>query len=236
MPSGGCLKEPVIKYRAMSPELSKPPQRNLTMSNRTAATGTGRVQKGVTNLLPERPEGCFAQKVPDTFLSPVVVFPSKLGWMALIGSGRTLRYLTFGHATAEAAVRALPATVSQSARPGDWNRPLVRRLKAYAAGARDDFRDVELDPGPATEFRRRVFCCCRQIGYGQTLTYGQLAAKAGHPRAARAVGGCMAANPIPLVIPCHRVVAAHGRLGGYSGVGGIRLKKRLLELEAGGSW
>lgn len=182
---------------------------------------------------PANRAGRASGDTPGRALEALVVFPSNLGWMALIGSGRTLKYLTFGHPTAEAAVRALPATVSQSARPGDWNRPLVRRLKAYASGARDDFRDVEVDPGPATEFRRRVFRCCRQIGYGETVTYGQLAAKAGRPRAARAVGGCMAANRIPLVIPCHRVVAPHGGLGGYSGVGGIRLKKRLLELEAG---
>ena len=198
------------------------------MSSKAPATGTG------------RSDGDTPGQPPDA----VVVFPTKLGWMALIGSGRTLKYLTFGHPTADAAVGALPVCPfggasrcptdgrAQSARPGHWNRPLVRRLKAYASGARDDFRDVEVDLGPGTEFRRRVLRCCRQIRYGKTLTYGQLAAKAGRPRAARAVGGCMAANRIPLVIPCHRVVASNGGLGGYSAAGGIRLKKRLLELEA----
>jgi len=176
-----------------------------------------------------RSGGDAASQMPDA----LVVFPSRLGWIALVGSGRTLKCLTFGHSSPEAAVGALPAELVGGARRGTWNRPLVRRLVAYASGARDDFRDVEVAPGPRTDFQRRVLQCCRRIPYGQTLTYGQLAAKAGSARAARAVGNCMAANPIPLVIPCHRVVAAGEGLGGYSAVGGIRMKRRLLELEAG---
>ncbi|HUT88128.1 MAG TPA: methylated-DNA--[protein]-cysteine S-methyltransferase [Thermoguttaceae bacterium] len=164
---------------------------------------------------------------PDRF----DVFPTELGWMAIVGSGGTLKRLTFGHASPGAARKALSAQAVQNANPPLWNRPLVRRLRAYAAGARDDFRDIEVDPGPLTDFQRRVLECCRRIPYGKTLSYAQLAAKAGSPRAARAVGQCMAANPTPLVIPCHRVVATNGGLGGYSAPGGIRLKRRLLELE-----
>ncbi len=169
-------------------------------------------------------------KTPDRF----EVFPTELGWMAIVGSGGTLKRLTLGHASPEAAVEALPARVVQNAKPAPWNQPLVRRLRAYAAGARDDFRDIEVDPHALTDFRRRVLACCRRIPYGKTSTYAQLAAKAGSPRAARAVGQCMAANPIPLVIPCHRVVATSGGLGGYSAPGGIRLKRRLLVLETSG--
>ena len=161
----------------------------------------------------------------------LVVFPSALGWMALIGSGRTLRWLTFGHSSSQAAVASLPRELVRAARPDTWNLPLVRRLRAYASGARDDFRDVDVDAGPRTAFGRRMLRCCRQIPYGRTLTYGQLADRAGSPGAARAVGNCMAGNRIPLVIPCHRVIASDGGLGGYSAVGGLRMKQRLLELE-----
>ncbi|NQT14110.1 MAG: methylated-DNA--[protein]-cysteine S-methyltransferase [Planctomycetes bacterium] len=164
-----------------------------------------------------------------------VVFLTKLGWMAIVGSGTSLRRLTFGHVSAEAARRALGAERPHDVSPDTWSQGLVRRLTAYAGGARDDFRDVEVDLGsPVPRFRGRVLACCRQIPYGSTLTYGQLAARAGSPNAARAVGCSMAANPVPLVIPCHRVVGASGGLGGYSAAGGIRVKRKLLLLEARG--
>lgn len=177
-----------------------------------------------------RPATPILPKTPDR----LDVFPTELGWMAIVGAGRTLQRLTFGRASPEAAVGALPYQVVRSAKSAPWNRPLARRLRAYAAGARDDFRDIEVDPHGLTDFQRRVLQCCRRIRYGKRLTYAQLAAQAGSPRAARAVGQCMAANPVPLVVPCHRVVATNGGLGGYSAPGGIRLKQRLLDLESAG--
>jgi methylated-DNA-[protein]-cysteine S-methyltransferase len=146
---------------------------------------------------------------------------------------KNLKYLTFGHASAEAALGAVPSGLADKGRVGGWNPHLVGRLQAYALGGRDDFLDVEVDLETRTEFQRRILRLCRQIPFGQTRTYAQLAAQAGCPRAARAVGNCMAANPIPLVIPCHRVVASGGGLGGYSALGGLRMKRRLLALEAG---
>jgi methylated-DNA-[protein]-cysteine S-methyltransferase len=105
-------------------------------------------------------------------------------------------------------------------------------MEAYAEGEVDDFRDVAIDPSPQTEFRRLVIEHCRQIPPGSTLTYGELAARAGRSRAARAVGCCMASNRIPLIVPCHRVVGADGGLRGYSANGGLRLKRSLLDLES----
>ncbi|GIS60136.1 MAG: hypothetical protein CM1200mP2_23610 [Planctomycetaceae bacterium] len=72
----------------------------------------------------------------------------------------------------------------------------------------------------------------RQVGYGQTTSYGEVARKIGRPGAARAVGTAMANNTVPILIPCHRVIAASGRLGGFSAPRGTRLKQRLLDLEA----
>jgi methylated-DNA-[protein]-cysteine S-methyltransferase len=109
---------------------------------------------------------------------------------------------------------------------------LVRRLQAFAAGQPDALGDIRIDPGPLTDFQRRVLRQCRRIPYGQTLSYAELAAKAGFSRAARAVGNCMAGNRIPLIIPCHRVVCADGRLGSYSAPGGTSMKRRLLALES----
>ena len=108
---------------------------------------------------------------------------------------------------------------------------LQRQIQRYFDGQPTDFR-IKLDLGDRTSFHQTVLRACATIPYGETLTYGQLADLAGHPGAARAVGSVMANNLIPLVIPCHRVVAAGGKLGGFSSSGGNSTKKRLLQLEA----
>lgn len=107
-----------------------------------------------------------------------------------------------------------------------------RQLREYFAGRRRKF-DVKLDLSALTPFQRRVLDRCARIGYGRTKTYGQLAREVGRPNAARAIGGAMARNPLPLVIPCHRVVASDGSLGGFSADQGVSLKRRLLDMEAG---
>ncbi len=158
-------------------------------------------------------------------------FRSRLGWIAILGSGQTLKALTFGHATADAAVGALDARLVSDARRRCWNDALVRKLQAYACGVEVTFGDVEIDSGEYTRFQRKAIRACRRIPWGATVSYGELALRAGYPGAARAVGNCMAGNRIPLVIPCHRVLGADGRLHGYSGLGGPAMKRRLLELE-----
>ena len=162
----------------------------------------------------------------------IAIFRSALGWMGLIGRGEMLVQLTFGHRSAEAALKALDPELVGRGQRATWNPSLVARLQAYARGRRDDFADVAVDPGTTTQFRQRVLDCCRHIPFGETLTYGQLATLAGSPAAARAVGNCMAANRIPLVIPCHRVVPSAGEFGGYSAASGTAMKRRLLALEA----
>lgn len=103
-------------------------------------------------------------------------------------------------------------------------------LAAYFAGTRQEFT-IPCDPGPLSPFRRAVLAVVRAVPYGTTLTYGEVALRAGSPRAARAVGQVLARNPLPIVIPCHRVLAAGGRPGGYSGGAGLATKRRLLALE-----
>lgn len=170
----------------------------------------------------------------ETTSRRLVLVPSALGWMALIGEAEALKQLTFGHSSPEAAAAALDSRLIEGAVEGAWNEDLLGRLVAYAAGEPVDFDDVPVDPGPLSPFRQQVFRHCRQIPYGQTRTYGQLASAADLGHAARAVGSCMAANRIPLIIPCHRVVSASGRIGGFSAPGGRSTKQRLLALEAAG--
>ena len=103
-----------------------------------------------------------------------------------------------------------------------------RELDEYFSGRRRDF-DLELDLRAAPEFHQRVLAELRGVGYGETTTYGALAARAGSPKAARAVGTVMNRNPVPIVLPCHRVVGASGSLVGYGG--GLERKEWLLRLE-----
>jgi methylated-DNA-[protein]-cysteine S-methyltransferase len=103
------------------------------------------------------------------------------------------------------------------------------QLAQYFAGERRDF-DLALDLR-APEFQRAVLTELARVPYGEVATYGELARRIGKPRAARAVGGALNRNPIPIVLPCHRVVGAGGALVGYAG--GLERKQRLLALEAG---
>lgn len=104
----------------------------------------------------------------------------------------------------------------------------IAQLEEYLAGSR---REFELDIDPAgTEFQQRVWSALTTIPFGQTRTYGQIAAQIGSPGAARAVGLACGRNPIAIVVPCHRVVASGGSLGGYGG--GLEWKKRLLGIES----
>jgi methylated-DNA-[protein]-cysteine S-methyltransferase len=106
---------------------------------------------------------------------------------------------------------------------------LVERLRAYFGGARESFGDVELELDWCTPFQRAALDALRSIPYGETATYGEVAALAGHPNAQRALGSVCAGNRFALFVPCHRVVAADG-LGSYGSLG-LGYKRRLLELE-----
>jgi methylated-DNA-[protein]-cysteine S-methyltransferase len=107
--------------------------------------------------------------------------------------------------------------------------PLVDRVRDYFGGSRDGFEDVALDLDWCTPFQRAAVEAMRAIPFGETATYGEVAALAGHPNAQRAVGSVCAANRFSLFVPCHRVVAADG-LGSYGSLG-LGYKRRLLELE-----
>ena len=125
----------------------------------------------------------------------------------------------------EQLARLYGPRVLRSARPVDRVR---RELDEYFEGRRRAF-DLDVDLRVVPEFPRRVLAELRHVGYGHTTTYGALAAQAGNPRAARAVGTVMNRNPVPIVLPCHRVVGANGSLIGYGG--GLERKEWLLQLE-----
>ena len=112
---------------------------------------------------------------------------------------------------------------------------LEERIVAYAAGEPDAFADVRLDLTGISAFNRRCYDDIRQLGWGETTTYGAIARRLGDVGLSRAVGAAMGANPIPLIVPCHRVLAADGRTGGFSAPGGVTSKMKMLALERAAS-
>jgi methylated-DNA-[protein]-cysteine S-methyltransferase len=171
------------------------------------------------------------------------VFESDLGWIAVSAVERRLLGVTFGHARRADALaaakthRMIGVSPQNAGAPvsGDlnWIADLRERFQSFARGEFEDFRDVAIDDSHLTPFERSVAKACRAIAYGETLSYGQLASKIGRAGAARAVGRVMATNRYPLIVPCHRVLASGGGLGGYSAPQGLAMKRKLLAMEAG---
>jgi methylated-DNA-[protein]-cysteine S-methyltransferase len=173
---------------------------------------------------PELPDPDVAYAVEDTAIGRML--------LAVRGDGRVLASaFAPGDAEQDVVLARLAATVS----PRVLRRPvstdaLRRELEEFLAGRRRRF-DVDVDLALAGPFQRDVLVRLEaSVGYGQRTTYGALAASLGRPTAARAVGAALGANPLCVVLPCHRVVAASGALTGYAG--GLEVKRRLLELEA----
>jgi len=125
----------------------------------------------------------------------------------------------------ERLARAFGVRVLRSARPID---PARRQLDEYFSGGRQHF-DLTVDLALQADFNRRVLRELARVPYGEVVTYGELAARAARPGAARAVGTVMNRNPLPIVLPCHRVIGANGKLVGYAG--GLERKESLLRLE-----
>ncbi len=110
-------------------------------------------------------------------------------------------------------------------------RAAIAGIVALLDGEPRDLLEVELDLGGVPAFAREVYAVARSVGPGRTCTYGEIAARLGDPGTARAVGGALGRNPVPIVVPCHRVLAAGGRAGGFSAPGGRATKLAMLDLE-----
>lgn len=161
------------------------------------------------------------------------VFSTPLGWFGLVGHKRCVWRLVMGHRTAaEAWARLRRDFAEETLVEADWYPALKKKLEDFAAGKRVSFDNIDVRIEHRTPFQRNVIVATRAVGFGETVSYGELAERAGSPSAARAVGTVMANNDVPIIIPCHRVLASGGKIGGFSAPQGIDLKRRLLELES----
>ena len=169
---------------------------------------------------------------------------SELGGLAVAVVAGEVVGVSFGNRTAGAAAVALSRRLASygdevettAAEPSDDDLQLaeevLERLQQFAAGKIVELSKIPLSLSHLTPFQRRVVKACRAIKRGEARSYGEVAAAAGSPGAARAVGQVMRTNRMPLIVPCHRVVAAGGKLGGFSAPQGLAMKRRLLDLES----
>ena len=158
-----------------------------------------------------------------------IIFDTKMGWVGILGSRRGIRRTTLPQSSAQDARRLLGEPANCAEPSPNRFASLVERFQAYFDGARIDFSD-KLDLSATTPFQRQVWQITRRIPYGDTRSYKWLAEQLEKSGASRAVGQALGRNPLPIIVPCHRVVNTDGRLGGFGG--GLEMKRRLLHLEA----
>jgi methylated-DNA-[protein]-cysteine S-methyltransferase len=161
----------------------------------------------------------------ETSVGPVGIVWGDAGVLGVLlpegTTAATRTRLMRAHPDATEAAGELPAAIQRA----------IECIVALLSGQPDDLRDVALDLESVPAFNRRVYDVAREIAPGQTMTYGEIAARIGEPRATREVGQALGHNPVPLIVPCHRVLAAGGKLGGFSARGGVTTKLRLLDIE-----
>jgi methylated-DNA-[protein]-cysteine S-methyltransferase len=160
------------------------------------------------------------------------LFDTAIGACGIAWSERGITGLQLPESDRSATERRLRA---RAARPSDGApAPIAQAItdvQRYMNGESTDFAAAVIDLGEVEAFERAVYAAARTIPWGRTLSYGELAAQTGAPGAARAVGHALSRNPVPVIIPCHRILAKGDRLGGFSAYGGTLTKERLLALE-----
>lgn len=168
----------------------------------------------------------------------LVVFETDIGWCGMMHQNKVLHRVRLGFGTMLDAALAFQEHCVGPDEPNGWEKKLIRRFtKSLSHGAsksksKDAFcyDDIELDDESLTDFQRKVVKTVRSLGFGETASYGEVAKRAGHPKAARAVGTVMSKNRFPIIIPCHRVLSSNG-IGGFSSPRGVGTKRELLKIE-----
>ena len=155
-------------------------------------------------------------------------FETPMGYVGILGSENGLKLITLPQSSEKEAENLLFSDSLTTIASGGLFKDLIQRLKRYYEGKPVKF-PVKLDLSGVTPFQRLVWLATGLIPYGETRSYGWVAGKIGKPNAARAVGQALHCNPLPIIVPCHRVVGSNGEMVGFGS--GIDLKRSLLELE-----
>ncbi|MBW8040859.1 MAG: methylated-DNA--[protein]-cysteine S-methyltransferase [Planctomycetes bacterium] len=160
-----------------------------------------------------------------------VIFKTKWGYFGLGGTEYALCRTQLPGAKHEKIKSLLLKNLPAAQFDKNFCRPLQEQITAYFEGACIDFSNIPVALGGSSSFFNSVLNACRDIGFGRTISYSGLAEKTGRHAAARAVGSALAKNPMPLIIPCHRIICSDGKIGGFSAIGGRDLKAKLLKHE-----
>ncbi len=158
------------------------------------------------------------------------IFKTQWGWCGVVEGKRGIMQVILPEVREDLVRARIRSRYPGSQEGGKGTEGVQRALKRYFSGKRVDF-DFPLDLSPYSDFQRRVWEVVRTIPYGEVRNYQWVGCRLGDSRGGRAVGGALGRNPIPVIIPCHRVVRKDGRLGGFSAPGGIEFKRRMFELE-----
>jgi len=161
------------------------------------------------------------------------LFPTAFGTCGIAWRDGGLTRLQLPERDASATERRLVpyGALAKAGEEPPWVQWAIVALQRYFVGRAVDFSGILVDLERCSAFHQRIYAALREIGWGTTTTYGALATDVGSPDAARAIGQAMGRNPVPIIIPCHRVLASGGKIGGFSAPGGAATKERLLELE-----
>ena len=160
------------------------------------------------------------------------IFETESGWVGIVASERGVRRATLPQPSPEMCVTELSADLEGAEPSPERLATLHAMMQHYFVGERVDFDGVALDVDDAGPFLKAAWNATRSIPWGETRSYQWVAAQAGRPRAPRAAGQAMARNRVPIIVPCHRVIASDGTLGGYGrGTTGLPLKRLLLAME-----
>ena len=161
-----------------------------------------------------------------------ITFNTDMGWVGMLASAKGLLGTTLPQPSVHEVRQLLDNNINYAIWSPHLFKNLMERLKVYFSGHRTTFSD-KLDLSRATHFQREVWEITRLIPYGETRSYTWVAEQIKRPKAMRAVGQALGKNPLPIIVPCHRVVASDGKLSGFGG--GVEMKRYLLSLETSAS-
>ena len=150
-------------------------------------------------------------------------FKTSFGWIIVTGTENFISKCSLSNKK--------PAKIKTSEPIPPFFKSVQNQIVEYCNGKQVDFSNVPVSLENMTTFQKRVLSALRDVKYGNTVTYKHLARLTGNPKSARAIGQVMAKNPIPIIIPCHRVIRSDGKMGGFSAMGGIKTKRRMIEME-----